>query len=174
MDVLSDVLAAVRLTGAIFFDIDCGHPWVGESPSSQVIVPAMMPDAEHIIHVPPRYVGVVLGCCRHRRAAGRAPRSRRRHRLPGRPRKRHEFRSGRARYPDMSIYRRPVDSPLPFNLRHGSEGPERTRFVCGFLGCDTRPFNPLLSALPDMITAHNAQGRQRLGRRPVQCRPRRR
>lgn len=26
-----------------------------------------------------------------------------------------------------------------------------TAFVCGFLGCDRRPFNPLLSALPSVI-----------------------
>ena len=26
-----------------------------------------------------------------------------------------------------------------------------TEFVCGFLGCDRRPFNPLLSALPSVI-----------------------
>ena len=33
MDVLSDVLRAVRLTGAVFFDIDASAPFVGESVS---------------------------------------------------------------------------------------------------------------------------------------------
>lgn len=28
---------------------------------------------------------------------------------------------------------------------------DRTRFVCGFLGCDSRPFNPLLAALPRIV-----------------------
>ena len=37
MDVLSDVLAAVRLTGAVFFDIDFRHPWVAESPPRAAI-----------------------------------------------------------------------------------------------------------------------------------------
>jgi AraC-like DNA-binding protein len=55
--------------------------------------------------------------------------------------------------PNMSMYRRPIDQPLPFNLRHGSDGPERTRFICGYLGCDARPFNPLLSSLPDLMLA---------------------
>jgi AraC-like DNA-binding protein len=37
----------------------------------------------------------------------------------------------------------------------------RTRFVCGFLGCDPRPFDPLLRALPPMLHLKNATGRLR-------------
>jgi AraC-like DNA-binding protein len=33
----------------------------------------------------------------------------------------------------------------------GDSGPVITRFVCGFLGCDLRPFNPLLAALPRLM-----------------------
>jgi AraC-like DNA-binding protein len=33
----------------------------------------------------------------------------------------------------------------------GGGGPDRARLVCGFLGCDERPFNPLLTALPPVI-----------------------
>ena len=33
----------------------------------------------------------------------------------------------------------------------GGGGPERARIVCGFLGCDERPYNPLLTALPTVI-----------------------
>ena len=32
MDALSDVLRAVRLTGAVFFDVRASEPWVAESP----------------------------------------------------------------------------------------------------------------------------------------------
>ena len=32
MDALSDVLRAVRLTGAVFFDIKASEPWVAETP----------------------------------------------------------------------------------------------------------------------------------------------
>ena len=49
------------------------------------------------------------------------------------------------------MYYRPVDRHLPFTLIRGGEGQERTRFVCGYLGCDARPFNPLLAALPPML-----------------------
>ena len=51
----------------------------------------------------------------------------------------------------MAMYYRPVDRHLPFTLIRGGEGQERTRFVCGYLGCDARPFNPLLAALPPML-----------------------
>ena len=41
--------------------------------------------------------------------------------------------------------RRPLLRPLdPL----GDGGPRAASFVCGFLGCDRRPFNPLLEALP--------------------------
>ena len=33
----------------------------------------------------------------------------------------------------------------------GGGGPERARIVCCFLGCDERPYNPLLAALPQVI-----------------------
>lgn len=33
MDALSDVLRAVRLTGAVFFDVRASEPWVAESPA---------------------------------------------------------------------------------------------------------------------------------------------
>jgi AraC-like DNA-binding protein len=39
----------------------------------------------------------------------------------------------------------------------GGSAPKAT-FVCGFLGCDLRPYNPLLSALPRQIIAGGAAG----------------
>jgi len=37
---------------------------------------------------------------------------------------------------------------LPFVVTEGGSGSERLQVVCGFLGCDTLPFNPVLTALP--------------------------
>jgi AraC-like DNA-binding protein len=51
----------------------------------------------------------------------------------------------------IAMYYRPIDRNRPFALIHGGGGSERTRFVCGYLGCDARPFNPLLAVLPDML-----------------------
>ncbi len=36
-------------------------------------------------------------------------------------------------------------------VTEGGGGPALTRYVCGFLGCDSRPFNPLLGALPRLM-----------------------
>jgi AraC-like DNA-binding protein len=51
--------------------------------------------------------------------------------------------------PDPSLYAR--TSSLPLYHEIGGGGAERARIVCCFLGCDERPYNPLLTALPPMI-----------------------
>src|ERR1700754_3081866 len=59
MDALSDVLGAVRLTGAVFFDVHASAPWVAETPSGRQIVHRIFPHAEHLIP----YHAVVSGSC---------------------------------------------------------------------------------------------------------------
>ena len=49
MDVLSDVLRVVRLSGAVFFTADFSSPWAIESPVPARLAPAVMPDAECIV-----------------------------------------------------------------------------------------------------------------------------
>jgi AraC-like DNA-binding protein len=53
----------------------------------------------------------------------------------------------------MAMYYNPIDECLPFTVLRGGGGSERTHFICGYLGCDARPFNPLLAALPPMLCA---------------------
>lgn len=159
MDVLSDVLAAVRLKGAVFLDVDAGTPWVAETPAAEVIAPVVMPDAEHIIS----FHLIMAGSCWAALSTGDTgppvkltagdvlvvPRGQQ-HVMSSEP--------GEHGTPNLSLYRRPVDQTLPFSIRHGGESDTRTRFVCGYLGCDIRPFNPLLSALPDLICARPPEG----------------
>jgi AraC-like DNA-binding protein len=52
--------------------------------------------------------------------------------------------------PDLSKFARP-STALPLVYEMGGGGPERVRLVCGFLGFDERPYNPLLTALPTTI-----------------------
>jgi AraC-like DNA-binding protein len=59
---------------------------------------------------------------------------------------------------DLNLYFRPTDRRLPFEIRRTEGGGERTRFACGYLGCDARPFNPVLQALPPMLAARGAEG----------------
>ena len=48
-DVLSDVLRAVHLTGAVFFDFDLRAPWVAEAPPSREIAARVIPSAQRVI-----------------------------------------------------------------------------------------------------------------------------
>src|SRR5688572_15479962 len=48
-DALSDVLRAVRLTGAVFFNLDVRAPWVAEAPPAKECAPFVMPGVGHLI-----------------------------------------------------------------------------------------------------------------------------
>jgi Cupin len=59
MDILSDVLRAVRFTGVIFFERNNQAPWVGVSPNSVAIAGKVMPQAQHVIS----FHALVAGTC---------------------------------------------------------------------------------------------------------------
>jgi AraC-like DNA-binding protein len=48
-------------------------------------------------------------------------------------------------------------TPLPLVFERGGGGSDHTRIICCFLGCDDRPFNPLLTALPRTIHLSGAK-----------------
>ena len=58
-DTLSDLLRSVRLRGALYFHVDCTEPWVTEVPHSSVMLPAIMPESEHMMD----YHVVIHGTC---------------------------------------------------------------------------------------------------------------
>jgi AraC-like DNA-binding protein len=156
MDALSGVLEAVRLTGAIFFDIRASEPWVAETPSGPAIVAAMFPGSDHLVS----YHVITHGEC-WASVPGEAPMRLTAgdiivlphgdtHVLSSAP--------GLRRSPDMSLYRWPADGQLPVRISVGSSQNEVARFVCGFLGCDARPYNPLLTALPKVIRMSDNAG----------------
>jgi AraC-like DNA-binding protein len=156
-DPLSDVLRTVRLTGAVFFDVIASDPWVAESSPAEAILPKILPGAGHLIafHV------VTEGRCFAYRVGdeptvveagevivfthGDA------HRLSSTP--------------DVGVDATPPDgydslaaSQLPFTLNYSGLGPATAKFVCGYLACDSRPFNPLLDNLPPVIKAGDRHG----------------
>jgi AraC-like DNA-binding protein len=147
-DVLSDVLGSVRLTGAVYFDFELSSPWVAEAPSSREIAAMVMPGAQRVIE----YHLIARGAC-WGQVVGEAPIRLREGDLilfpQGDP---HVLSSepGLRASPDLSLFVRP-STPLPIVYEVGGGGPDRARIVCCFLGCDERPFNPLLAALPKVI-----------------------
>lgn len=153
MDVLSDTLQVVRLTGAIFLDATLGAPWAVESgPPSELAQYLHLPsDCVALFHIVergqgwfsvPGYAPVLLG-------PGDAillP-----HSTP------HVVSSGHHHMNPV-----PMSSMLPplppggiATIAAGGQG-ELTRFICGFLHCDQR-FNPLIGALPALIVVRPCQ-----------------
>ncbi len=49
MDVLSEVLKAVRLDGALFYNGEFSAPWCFRSPQSRIVAPYFSPDSGHVI-----------------------------------------------------------------------------------------------------------------------------
>jgi len=147
-DVLSDVLGAVRLTGSVYFDFDLKAPWVAEAPPSREIASRVMPGAERVIE----FHLVTRGRC-WANAIGQPPVRLAEgdlivfpqgdaHVLSSEP--------GMRAATDVSMFAR-SSAPLPMIREWGSGDGEPARIVCCFLGCDERPYNPLLTALPPTI-----------------------
>jgi AraC-like DNA-binding protein len=159
-DPLSDVLRSVRLRGAVFFYVSCGEDWVSVAPPSSMVGPTVMPGAEHVIayHLMARGSGwaAVDGEAPIRFTSGEVvmmPRGDG-HTLSSAP--------GLVPQPDDGawVYRMRDDpKPIPVSYHHGVVQPgaelpahEATAvLVCGFIGCDVKPFNPLIGALPRLL-----------------------
>jgi hypothetical protein len=133
MDPLSDVLQAVRLTGAVFFDIHASEPWVAETPPGAAIIGGIFPAAEHLIS----YHIVTRGSCWGgpldappvRLSAGDIimfPHGDA-HVMSSAP--------GMRSTPEMSRYVHPDEGQLPFRISMGSSHGEPTQLVCGFIRC---------------------------------------
>jgi len=158
-DILSDMLRVVRLRGAIFSYVECTDPWVAETPRSSEIIAAIMPGVEHLMP----FHAVATGTCWAslvndepvRLDAGD---------LALFPLGDHHIMSSapglRAKAVDPSVYFAPKPDQLPFELsvtesglsqRRESAAPIRNTVVCGFLGCDSSPLNPLLASMPPIL-----------------------
>ena len=123
-DVLSDVLRAVRLTGAVYFDFELSSPWVAEAPPSREIAAKVMPGAQRVIE----YHLIARGTC-WGHAVGQEPIRLREGDLIVFPQgDAHVLSSapGMRAAPDMSVFARP-STPLPIVYELGGGGPERAR-----------------------------------------------
>ena len=143
MDPLSDLLRVVRLDGAYFFAVEAAAPFSVETVAARELSPRILPAAEHLIsyHILTggRCYGGVLGEDQVELLPGDVlvfpqgdP-----HVMSSEPASRlgpQVNRFAPAGYPDTVLV--------------GSQGRRDISFVCGFLGCDRRPFNPLLASLP--------------------------
>lgn len=142
MDPLSDLLRVVRLNGAFFYLVEASAPWSVAATAARDLAPRILPESEHLIS----YHVVTSGGCwgglttdqqRHLEAGDVIV-------FPhGDP---HVMSSERGRrVPPDGFEHTPERYPGTVILGQGACD---ATLVCGFLGCDARPFNPLIAALP--------------------------
>lgn len=155
-DIISDVLQAVRMTGAVFFDMEAHGRWVTEAPHSSTIASRVFPQARHLIeyHIvtegrPWAYLvdgsdspeqlrpgSVIVFPHGHAHALASEP--------------------GLRAAPDLSVFDQADDQALPYRVGSPGEGHDRMRLICGFLGSEALPFNPLIQALPSVLHVADA------------------
>lgn len=148
MDVLSDVLAVVRLSGAIFVDVDVTAPWSAQSPPTSELKRAL-PGSRHLMS----YHLVTAGEVWATPTSGEALRLAAGTMVIFPHGSAHAVGSDPSLGPGAAIETShlPVALSRPYVIRGGGNGPERAKLICGFFGCDAQPFNPLLSSLPEII-----------------------
>lgn len=152
MDALSDVLSVVRLTGAYFYLVEATAPWSVSAAPAKEMIPRILPESDHLIS----YHIITSGSC----WGG----------VEGEPQIRLNagdvivFPQGDAHFMSSERGRRVSDEVegitpqrYPETVVLGGGSPDTT-FVCGFLGCDAKPFNPLLSALPRCLHVPGGAG----------------
>jgi AraC-like DNA-binding protein len=160
-DTLSDLLRSVRLRGAVFFNVSLhGRSWAMESSPSADIRAAVLPGSEHVMEyhlvakgnawaatkgLPPVKLGegdVVMFGQGDQHVISSAPDL-----------------DPVKRTPEQVFALRDAAKPVPIHVASGRAevgvAPDVNDVdavvVCGFLGCDLRPFNPLIGALPRML-----------------------
>lgn len=152
-DPLSDVLETVRLEGALFFLWEPSAPYASQVPEGSAFGDRILPGAERIIS----YHIVTEGPC-WAAVSGEEPVRLETGEILVVPHG-DAYVISSAPVPaasehddsEVEFFRRMAAGELPPVVRGGGGG-EENRLICGFLGCDVRPFNPVLSALPRMIT----------------------
>ncbi|MCC6408049.1 MAG: AraC family transcriptional regulator [Planctomycetes bacterium] len=152
VDLLSDVLRVVRLDGAFFYRVEATAPWCVESRTPTELRPRVLPASEHLV----AYHVLVEGECWAGLHGGEQTRMRSGDVVVfplGSP---HRMSSARGLGDALVLTELPDATRLPFTMRMGGGG-EHAKFVCGFLGCDRGPFNPLLGALPAQLVVHGEE-----------------
>jgi AraC family transcriptional regulator, alkane utilization regulator len=151
MDILSDVLRVVRLSGAVFFTAEFSSPWALDSPNPKLLASVVMPDAECVVlfHILTEGRCFIL-CKDHppvKMEAGDViilPHGES-HTMCSQP--------GAKATPMNAVFSQGSPDATP-EVAFGGGG-SKSRFICGYLNCDQR-FNPLVAALPTMLVVRSS------------------
>lgn len=152
-DLLSDVLRTVRLNGALFFLVDATRPWSVDVPPASEFAEIILPSARHVVsyHVVVEGQGLANIPGTEPVAFGAGDIIVFPHADPYLMSSAQVAPSEAARDESLRFFRDMAAGKLPFVIREGGGKPPRARFICGFLGCDLSPFNPLFATLPRLL-----------------------
>ena len=160
MDALSEVLGAVRLTGAVFLELELRAQWSFLTAPARKIADVLMPEADHVI---PFHL-VTEGACYARL-------------LDGDPVELHAGDLILFPASDRHVLAAANEAALrlaPFEIggesldgflkrgkiaahKQGGSG-DATRIVCGYLACDARLAEPVLLGLPRLLKVSMRDG----------------
>jgi AraC-like DNA-binding protein len=158
-DTLSEVLRSVRLRGAVFLHVEGDEPWVAEAPPSRELAAVIMPAVDHMME----YHAVTKGSCWGAVVGERPVRLEAgdvimfphgdAHVMSSAPGLRAAAPADRAPLAQLG------EVPVFLNFsgdtatltEPGACSADCTTLVCGFFGCDMRPFNPLVASLPRLL-----------------------
>lgn len=153
MDTLSEVLDAIRLTGAVFLEMTLRERWSYRTAPARAIADVLMPHADHVIP----YHLVTAGSCYARLVDGEPVRLQSgdvilfpfgdRHILTAAGRSSSKLRP-------VEITGKSLGSLIARGQVRPFESGERghaTRIVCGFLACDAHLARPIIRSLPRLL-----------------------
>jgi len=162
IDVLSDALRGIRLTGATFFLVEADHPWAAEAPAAPALAPALVAGARHVIS----YHAIVRGDCWGGLLdespvpltagdmlilpQGDA------YALRTQP----DVRSDMPIDATLSFFRAMAVHALPPVVRASAPESHQLEIVCGFLVCDALRDSPVLTALPRLLVVRGTDPRR--------------
>lgn len=149
MDALSELLRAVKLSGAMFYIAECSKPWRVTSPPAATLGRILAPDASHVIefHLVARGTGYIrVGAETTPFVAGdllMVPHG-----------DEHEMGNGvgGAMYHSEEGMAALLSGGLLCSRIGG--GGEETRLACGYLACDAGLIRPVLAGLPRVVRVH--------------------
>ncbi|HSA84643.1 MAG TPA: AraC family transcriptional regulator [Nitrospira sp.] len=151
MDVLSEVLRAVKLDGAVFFNGEFSSPWCAREPDSSTLASYLPSGPKHvfIFHLVIKGQGYV-----HVEGDGRA--------MPLEAGDIVILPHGNAHLMGNGPPVTPIDSAPQLKqafaeggmLSHRSGGGETTKLVCGYLTCDPQLGQVFLGGLPPIVKVH--------------------
>jgi AraC-like DNA-binding protein len=145
MDALSEALNAVRMTGAIFFSLECYAPWGFSVPHLRKVAHILAPGTERLVS----YHLVTEGRAMVQ-FGGDAPIEVKAGEVLIIPHgdAHNVFNGAPAQLVDASL--NDYLAGTLTSLRYGADG-ELTRFICGYFGCERHADRMFLAGLPTML-----------------------